>query len=302
MTIIKNNQMVESNVTMTDSASEDKKNLGNAEFKKGNHGKAIQYYTEAADIQPTEQIYSNRAASYIAIKEYRKALDDCKAAIRINPSFPRVYQRLFKAHLALGNITDAKEALDQAMTLDPNAASNKKDKEACDTVIHQQSMIEKFNSEEDKDYQRAVGYCDSILTNCPASVFHICLKCENLLKAYKLKDAKEFSSELMKRPDTCNVPAIMSWCGRIQVYSGGDVVGQKLLKEALQRDPDCTDAMKAIKMIKASAQMKEEASADFKAEKYDEAIKKFDKCIELDPLNLNYNATILLNKSIALTK
>ena len=91
MTIIKNNEMVESNVTMTDSASEDKKNLGNAEFKKGNHGKAIQYYTEAANIQPTEQIYSNRAASYIAIKEYRKALDDCKAAIRINPSFPRVY-------------------------------------------------------------------------------------------------------------------------------------------------------------------------------------------------------------------
>jgi len=114
-------------------------------------------------------------------------------------------------------------------------------------------MIEKFNSDEDKDYQRAVGYCDSILTNCPASVFHICLKCENLLKAYKLKEAKEFASELMKRPDTCNVPSIMSWCGRIQVYSGGDVVGQKLLKEALQRDPDCTDAMKAIKMIKASA-------------------------------------------------
>ena len=54
MTIIKNNEMVESNVTMTDSASEDKKNLGNAEFKKGNYGKAIQYYTEAADIQPTE--------------------------------------------------------------------------------------------------------------------------------------------------------------------------------------------------------------------------------------------------------
>jgi len=48
--------------------------------------------------------------------------------------------------------------------------------------------------------------------------------------------------------------------------------------------------------------MKEEASADFKAEKYDEAIEKFDKCIELVPLNLNYNATILLNKSIALTK
>ena len=48
--------------------------------------------------------------------------------------------------------------------------------------------------------------------------------------------------------------------------------------------------------------MKEEAGADFKAEKLDEAIAKFDKCLELDPFNLTYNATILLNKSIALTK
>lgn len=34
----------------------------------------------------------------------------------------------------------------------------------------------------------------------------------------------------------------------------------------------------------------------------DEAIKLFDECVELDPLNLNYNATLLLNKSIALGK
>lgn len=163
-------------------------------------------------------------------------------------------------------------------------------------------MIDKFNSEEDKDYERAVGYCDSILTNCPASVFHICLKCENLLKAYKLKEALEFASELMKRPDTCNVPLIMSWSGRIKVYGGADVIGHKLLKEALQRDPDCTDAMKAIKMAKTASAAKDEAGTLFKEEKYDGAITKFDECLALDPLNLTYNATILLNKSIALTK
>ena len=67
-------------------------------------------------------------------------------------------------------------------------------------------------------------------------------------------------------------------------------------------DPDLKDAMKAIKLTKKANEMKEEAGADFKAEKLAEAIAKFDKCIELDPLNLNYNATILLNKSIALTK
>ena len=55
-------------------------------------------------------------------------------------------------------------------------------------------------------------------------------------------------------------------------------------------------------MVKLVAQNKEEAGALFKQEKLDEAIAKFDECLQLDPLNLNYNATILLNKSIALGK
>jgi len=36
------------------------------------------------------------------------------------------------------------------------------------------------------------------------------------------------------------------------IYSGSDIVGQKMLKEALQRDPDCVEAMKAIKMFKVA--------------------------------------------------
>lgn len=58
----------------------------------------------------------------------------------------------------------------------------------------------------------------------------------------------------------------------------------------------------ALKAIKQSAARKEEASGLFKEGKLDEAIAKFDACLEIDPLNLTYNSTILLNKSIALGK
>lgn len=40
----------------------------------------------------------------------------------------------------------------------------------------------------------------------------------------------------------------------------------------------------------------------FKSGKLEEAIKLFDECIQLDPLHLTFNATILLNKAIALVK
>lgn len=57
--------------------AEKKKQLGNTEFKKQNYSAAINYYTDAIEIQPHEAIYSNRAASFIALKDFKRALDDC---------------------------------------------------------------------------------------------------------------------------------------------------------------------------------------------------------------------------------
>lgn len=87
--------MVES--TSPEQLAEKKKNLGNEEFKKQNYEAAINYYSEALEIQPHEAIYSNRAASYIALKKFELALNDCQAAVRLNPDFARTYKRLFKA-------------------------------------------------------------------------------------------------------------------------------------------------------------------------------------------------------------
>lgn len=122
--------------TTIDPRAEAKKAQGNAEFKKGNHGAAIAYYTEAIEIQAHEAVLSNRAASFIATKDYKNALDDIKHALRINPQFTRCYKRLFKANLGLGNIDDAQHALKTALQMDPSDASNKADQNLMDEVIH----------------------------------------------------------------------------------------------------------------------------------------------------------------------
>ena len=54
--------------------------------------------------------------------------------------------------------------------------------------------------------------------------------------------------------------------------------------------------------MKVASQKKEEASEMFKQNKLEDAINLFADCVELDPLNLTFNATILLNKAIALVK
>jgi hypothetical protein len=46
---------------------------------------------------------------------------------------------------------------------------------------------------EKKDYEGAAQYATNVLAECPASVTHHCLKVEYLLRAYKLKEALQFS-------------------------------------------------------------------------------------------------------------
>jgi tetratricopeptide (TPR) repeat protein len=122
------------------------------------------------------------------LHDYKRALEDCQAGIRLNPAFAKIYKRLFKAHICLGNVAEAKQALDIAIEADPNDSTNKSDKNLMEEVLHSAAMIEKCGAEdrgmnEDIDYEKAASYCNSIMKNCPGSVHYACLKIENLLRS-----------------------------------------------------------------------------------------------------------------------
>ena len=48
--------------------------------------------------------------------------------------------------------------------------------------------------------------------------------------------------------------------------------------------------------------MKDEANKLFKEGKIKEAVEKFKQCVEIEPLNVTYNATVYLNLAIGLHK
>jgi len=45
----------------------------------------------------------------------------------LNPNFGRIYKRLFKVHIGLGNISDAVVALKKAIEVDPDDSTNRAD-------------------------------------------------------------------------------------------------------------------------------------------------------------------------------
>ena len=120
-----------------------------------------------------------------------------------------------------------------------------------------------------------------------------------MLKAYQFDEANKFSAEIMKKDGPLpKNPRILTWRGKCLVYIGADVIGKKHFQQALNYDPDLKECQICMKNLKKSLRLKEEATEVFKAGNYAEAIVKFEEVVQVDPLNANFNATLLLNVSI----
>jgi len=98
----------------------DWKNKGNAAFKAGDHGKAIECYTYATELDPNNPIfYTNRSNAYYLMKNYEKSKRDALKSIKADQSWDKGHYRLGMAELALDNPQAAVEAFQQACSLSP---------------------------------------------------------------------------------------------------------------------------------------------------------------------------------------
>lgn len=73
-------------------------------------------------------------------------------------------------------------------------------------------------------------------------------------------------------PEWMNNPKILCWRGRVLYYNGNEPLGVKHLQQALRSDPDLPECQRAMKSMKKSNTMKEEAAALFKQGELDAAI------------------------------
>lgn len=93
------------------------KNQGTAAYKSKSYTQAVEHYTAAISALPTYvSAIFNRAAAYMALKQFSKALEDCQttAALQGQPPQPKTLARLGKCQLALGLVDQAAQSLQQA--------------------------------------------------------------------------------------------------------------------------------------------------------------------------------------------
>lgn len=72
---------------------------------------------EPKDADLMLALLGNRAACYMNINQFQKALADCNRALEIDPKYVKGFLRAGKCHLRIGDFADAKQAFEQVPAL-----------------------------------------------------------------------------------------------------------------------------------------------------------------------------------------
>lgn len=111
---------------MTRSAeAENLKGKGNVAMQQKDYTAAIDFYSRAISIRPTNPIYlSNRAAAYSATQQHELAQQDAEMAVAADPKYTKAWSRLGLAKYALGDVKGSMEAYKSGIDAEGNGGSD----------------------------------------------------------------------------------------------------------------------------------------------------------------------------------
>ncbi|KAJ2894431.1 Heat shock protein sti1 like protein [Zalerion maritima] len=99
---------------------------GNQAIKEKNFDLAIQKFTEAIAIDPSNHVlYSNRSAAHASKKDWAEALKDAEKTVEVKPDWPKGWSRKGAAQHGSGDLFGAYESYESGLKIDPNNAQMK---------------------------------------------------------------------------------------------------------------------------------------------------------------------------------
>lgn len=135
--------------TATNPEAEAFKNQGNTAMKSKDYQSAIDLYTKAINLLPSNPVYlSNRAAAYSGANQHLQASSDAELAIAADPKYIKGWSRLGVARLALDDPKGSVEAYEKGIEYEGNGGSETMQK-ALRTAKARLEAKEKEEAEDD---------------------------------------------------------------------------------------------------------------------------------------------------------
>ncbi|KAL8829115.1 MAG: hypothetical protein Q9191_002203, partial [Dirinaria sp. TL-2023a] len=108
------------------------KEEGNVAFKSGKHRQAVDLYSQALEVDPSNKgtnskILQNRAMASIKIKEYKSAVADCNRALALDPAYLKARKTLARALGASGDWDAALKEFKSVQETNPSEPGISKD-------------------------------------------------------------------------------------------------------------------------------------------------------------------------------
>lgn len=146
--------------TSTNPDAEAFKSQGNAAMQKKDYPVAIEFYSKAIALSPTNPIYlSNRAAAYSACHKHAEAQTDAEMAVAADPKYTKAWSRLGLARFVLGDVKGSVEAYGKGIEYEGNGGSEamKKGYKTAKERLEQQEREKEEAGEDIDDFGSARG-------------------------------------------------------------------------------------------------------------------------------------------------
>lgn len=107
--------------TRKDLTADDRRRSGNDAFKRRDFARALRRYKEAMTlVDDRSALYSNAAACYLELGDFRSALQACDTVLAGDPENGQALRRKAKAHVGLGELSEALVPLKRCLQTDPS--------------------------------------------------------------------------------------------------------------------------------------------------------------------------------------
>lgn len=259
------------------------KEEANAKFSSNNYSEARDLYSKGIDVLSRDNdhslltvLYSNRAAAALKLNDYQKCVEDCNAALAMDPTYVKAYVRRNQAHVELGQFETAVKDLQEGCAI----------MISCNQLHQHLKKTTQWNDE----YQRALELLrtkqdipsaqvllGNLLRHCKAPNVVLAIAKAHLLSGQP-EPAQRLSLQVLRR-HAQNADAYMVR-GQSLVVAGDFDNGIAVLREGLRLDPDNAESKRILRSCKKIHQAVTLARKSFFTRHFTEAVGAFGQALE----------------------